>query len=642
MLQERTILVVFVLASCGGSGLPPIFRDFGVADVSATAEAKGADRQAGEALDDAIDIVWFDESSDRAGDADAFDAAPAPPCLCMPGDVKCKYANTHVKTCVQDQTGGCHWSELELCPEGTLCKDGEGCGCEFNAGGWESCDGAGKLAEACAGKDLKTCEEWACGEDGCCFAAPRENCCQKSSDCADCIHTDTGEVIPCPGAKSGEGEIPGGFVLNLCTIDACMVGECYYSDKECDDGDDCTNDACDLVTGECVYEEKQTPICLLVPCWGETQDEADKKCNDDNACTLQECDYGADGFSPWLSPAWPVVDDPENLAEGVGVCEFTDVLEAGMCHDPDPCTIDSCDPKTGCTHDFDEANVLCTSCLTDADCEGLDEDPCTINKCYSQANLCYVTEIGAAHCNDSDPCTVDYCDPEAGTPGDPESYCVNDWALGPCQCANCFQNTDCLHPTCGVDPCSDTVCVKSDGAELGQCEYVAVQCTQCPGPECIGECSEGWCNLDTWECEFAYKDCDDGNPCTVDSCLWEWPGGCIHQPVYCPAPDLCHTASCDPDTGECVNTELECPSKPCKVGKCDPETGLCTYPLQDPTDSPDPCVYCLCDMAMQEVVCMPVTCDDNNACTNDWCDPDTGKCVYEMMDQYDGSPCWPG
>jgi hypothetical protein len=37
-------------------------------------------------------------------------------------------------------------------------------------------------------------------------------------------------------------------------------------------------------------------------------------------------------------------------------------------------------------------------------------------------------------------------------------------------------------------------------------------------------------------------------------------------------------------------------------------------------------------------VYQPVDCDDGNACTNDWCDPQSG-CMHEDVDCEDGNEC---
>ena len=83
--------------------------------------------------------------------------------------------------------------------------------------------------------------------------------------------------------------------------------------------------------------------------------------------------------------------------------------------------------------------------------------------------------------------------------------------------------------------------------------------------------------------------CDDGNPCTLDTCT--------------PATGCQHTLRADgapcPDGNFCNGTET------CQAGTCTPGT--------------------------------PLVCDDGNVCTGDSCDPATG-CVFTFACD-DGNPC---
>jgi len=84
------------------------------------------------------------------------------------------------------------------------------------------------------------------------------------------------------------------------------------------------------------------------------------------------------------------------------------------CADPNPCTLDSCDPKTGCTHGPAPEGLACgpgKSCQSGQCKDGLpscvepcsDSDACTSNdKCV--AGACKGTPLA---CSDGDPCTFD-------------------------------------------------------------------------------------------------------------------------------------------------------------------------------------------------------------------------------------------
>lgn len=124
------------------------------------------------------------------------------------------------------------------------------------------------------------------------------------------------------------------------------------TDADCDDGDACTKDSCDLPLG-----------CRNIPLPGG--------CDDGIECTVDSCD-----------PASGCVNAPD----------------PALCDDGIDCTIDEC-TAGGCLHTVD--NVPCD-----------DGNPCTQEWCDPQAG-CTSSQLDGA-CNDQDPCTgPDWCD--AGT-----------------------------------------------------------------------------------------------------------------------------------------------------------------------------------------------------------------------------------
>ncbi|HOH29469.1 MAG TPA: hypothetical protein PLC40_07330, partial [Candidatus Hydrogenedentes bacterium] len=97
------------------------------------------------------------------------------------------------------------------------------------------------------------------------------------------------------------------------------------STEDCDDGNMCTEDICDPVTGNCIYEPidcDDGDVCNgLETCDPATGcvDGTPLDCNDNNACTTDSCD-------------------------ALLGCQHADV----NCDDENACTEDSCDPATGC------------------------------------------------------------------------------------------------------------------------------------------------------------------------------------------------------------------------------------------------------------------------------------------------------
>ena len=413
---------------------------------------------------------------------------------CKEGEAKCTYANTQVKYCKLDDYGCGFWTDPEPCPDNTICQTPGGCVCKFGA-----CQQGDDLASLCGGQILTGCDTWACS-DGCCVVGKVQNCCEKNSECADCINLETGEhLTPCPEEPTV------GFVYNQCTIDACIQGKCEHVPVDCDDGDSCTQDECDPVTGAC-FNPGDECLCCLTPCWGETQQEADAKCDDGNACTAQECDYGDEGFIPWigLDPEDPNLDA---LEAGIGVCVFNDLSDG--CVDNDPCTINGCDPVKGCTKETDIVNPDC-ACENDADCEDVDDNPCTINKCYLEENFCYILDY---ECDDDCLMTDDVCDPTVPEGEDPCVYL-------PCQACP------------SVVPWEELVCLSDEDCDPS-CAHPQVW----DDPE-YGCCLDIFCNFPLGEeygsCAAAEKNCDDNDACTVDSCdcsYGPFSATCVHEVV---------------------------------------------------------------------------------------------------------------
>ncbi|HEV3190464.1 MAG TPA: hypothetical protein VGY54_08200, partial [Polyangiaceae bacterium] len=180
--------------------------------------------------------------------------------------------------------------------------------------------------------------------------------------------------------------------------------------------------------------------------------------------------------------------------------------------------------------------------------------------------------------------------------------------------------------------------------------------------------------------------CDDGNPCTVDSCKGD--GTCSHapaangtvchgankceqtftcqngacsgsDPVMCVASDACHVAgTCDPATGACSNpaaadgticndgnacTQTDtCTAGTCTganpvvctasdqchlAGTCDPANGLCKNPAAPDGTPCDDGNACTTGDSCAAGACKggsAVPVDDGNPCTTDSCDPVSG------------------
>lgn len=184
-----------------------------------------------------------------------------------------------------------------------------------------------------------------------------------------------------------------------------------------------------------------------------------------------------------------------------------------------------------------------------------------------------------------------------------------------------------------------TVCgmVAMVSLNMGGCPVVPV-CTDAASCDdsdaCTTDvCTDGVCsNAAIAGCCADATDCDDSDACTTDACT---DSVCSNTAVDCDDDLACTDDSCDGETGDCVNTLVECEEgEVCVLGVCTP---TCTAAAEcDDSDActDDSCVLGVCDNAV-------ATCDDGDACTTDACDPATG-CTATAIECADGEQCVEG
>ena len=135
----------------------------------------------------------------------------------------------------------------------------------------------------------------------------------------------------------------------------------------------------------------------------------------------------------------------------------------------------------------------------------------------------------------------------------------------PCNDNNaCTQGEACHTGICG-QPSSTTTCSATDSChDAGTCDSNTGQCSspaKTDGTVCLDD--GNICNgLNTCAgrrgvSNSAPLDCDDHDPCTVDSC--DAQGGCQHVAKSCDDGNACTTDTCDSQTGVCQNTNT-CPN----------------------------------------------------------------------------------
>jgi MYXO-CTERM domain-containing protein len=233
------------------------------------------------------------------------------------------------------------------------------------------------------------------------------------------------------------------------------------------------------------------------------------------------------------------------------------------CDDLNACTDDSCDVSTG----------KCVARNNSDPCS--DGDLCTINDTCSRGSC----EGAAMPCDDNNVCTADSCKAgECGhAPVDPGALC--DDQNGCTEGDACNANGVCVGsggPDCDdSDPCTKNSC-QNDACYHSELEPVG---TPCLNPnKCLVNAA---CNAQG-ECTSAEeKNCDDNNPCTVDSCDPEV--GCVSEPDdtltctdgnVCTLNDTCVDGVCTPETGIKCQAIDDCHD----AGECDPTNGICSDP----------------------------------------------------------------
>ncbi len=247
------------------------------------------------------------------------------------------------------------------------CDDGDPCT------GIDTCDGGG----ICVGSPIDCsaftdfCNEGVCNA-GVCEALPIN----EGGACDDLELCTVGETCS-EGICSGGTPNPCDDGI-ACTIDSCDANECVHTpdDGSCDDGNDCTDDVCTAGVG-CEFNNDDTNAC----------DDGDS-CTENDSCAEGACGGTAVDCSG--------LNDECNVGQcnGVtGLCEPQPVNEGGGCNDGlfctvgDTCTagvctsaVGACDDGVACTEDVcNEGSQTCDNVANDGLCN--DHNQCTLDTC---------------------------------------------------------------------------------------------------------------------------------------------------------------------------------------------------------------------------------------------------------------------
>ena len=343
-----------------------------------------------------------------------------------------------------------------------------------------------------------------------------------------------------------------------------------------------------------------------------------------------------------------------------------------QCEDGDPCTVDTCGPNRRCLRtELPDG----TSCSDGDPCNGL--EVCRNHRCRPGTNA----PVGTP-CSTGNPCTTgDYCSGGACKPGParPDGARCGDAddcnGKETCRAGVCTPGTPrpdgapCGdgNPCNGDDRCVSQVCVPgpirpdgwpcSDGNACNgeeTCRQGSCAATGTPLPDgtpcldanvCNGSetCRRGECAPGT------PLSCNDGNPCTSDSC--DRVAGCRHVPrpagTPCDDGNVCNGRERCDDRGICTPGTPAADGTSCSDGKVcngfeECQGGACRVVITVPDDFPCPDDnVCNGLERCRGGVCTPGTplaCTDGNPCSADTCDPQRG-CRFPLLP--DGTPCSP-
>jgi len=516
-----------------------------------------------------------------------------------PWGFSCKKAATvdgiEIEQCVAD-TG--------LCPcTGTAVELGLFTGCEVG-NGFGTCKGK----RVCTEQGLSECDapepakEICNGADDDCNGLTDEVDQVKGTPVCDdgnaCTDDECKGEGGCVHAALEEGECLDG---DACTIgDHCEGGVCVGQPIVCDDGDVCTDDLCDGLGG-CAAGYNAADCDDVDPCTvNDTCEQGacigyavDCECSVDSDCLALEDDSVCNGTLFCDTSKLPYLCQVEQGT--VVVCPAPDAGPDAICLKP------VCDAETGeCSLVPDHEGFACE-----------DGDHCSIgDKCVAGACKPGV----AQNCNDGNGCTDDACEPSAG----------------------------CVHSD-NTAPCEDgDLCSAGDACSAGQCQGgLPLECDD--GDLCNGQetCASGvGCKTG------APLKCDDSDPCNgVEKC--DPLVGCkAGMPLACDDGDFCNgLETCASGIGCKTGKPAVCQDDGdvCTDSFCDANVGCMTVLNDALCDDGDVCTTGdHCEMGAC-VSSGALTCDDDNECTDDWCDEAAGcKFAHNKAGCDDGVACTTG
>ncbi|MCH7596551.1 MAG: RHS repeat-associated core domain-containing protein, partial [Planctomycetes bacterium] len=375
------------------------------------------------------------------------------------------------------------------------------------------------------------------------------------------------------------------------------------TNADCDDGNACTDDVCDVDLAICASTPIDCPdgeTCVDGVCVATCQADAD--CDDSLLCTNDACTYGACDNAPVTCEAG--VCNPDD-GQCIGCFEDANCDDGDACTGAETCVDNACvdgTPVVCADGEVCNADGACVAtCTDDAGCDDGDacngDETCVDGACASGTLL---------DCDDGIDCTDDACanDVCSNTDNCTAGTCNTD--TGECDIMACTSGTECDDGNdCTDDSCEGGACVNANNTDACDDTDACTTGDACADGVCAGtatDCGTQTCDPVTGNCVDCSDDadCDDGIECTVDICN---AGTCentdsdprCNDGLFCTGTETCDPNSEDADVEGCVASG----------DPCDPLsfTPIC----EERTESCSACI-------------LNADCDDGVACTDDSCD----------------------
>jgi len=482
-----------------------------------------------------------------------------------------------------------------------------------------------------------------CG-DGFCnnAAACKENIGNCSQDCS--VYCGDTICSPGEGPKNCPADCCGG-----CGDGKCTGYECGESSTTCpkDCGNACGNKTCDkgespaTCAEDCAWKVCGNGICE----GGEGVEQCPQDCA--ASCGDCSCDGGEDFASCPVDCGWC----------GDGVCSNCAQANESVESCANDCSLKECNPKYKGKQCNDGEACTYDACSDEGKCQHFPNE--TVNL------------VLAATCTDANDCTgQDHC--EGGTCAPGKLVECNDDV--PCTFDSCVAQGGCEHSATQMNgkACSDQdKCSKDDACQAGVCHGSPLSCDDgkpCTADSCDKSLGCLHVSLDGEFCDdnnsctlsdtcsagqclgSGKADCDDNEACTIDSC--DWLQGCVNDAQsteggkcsdgsLCTKGDVC-------TQGKCLGQAINCSDgSPCTDDDCDPSIS-CTHLPAAATACDDGNACTVSDICAAGW-CKPgkaKSCDDKNFCTVDSCDASDGCVADALLKQGnvcdDGNACTTG